>query len=193
MERPRPELRPSPRADQARVEHAFTLIELLVVMIIIAILMAIAVPTFLAQKSNAVKSKTLQNIEMMKDAIEACAVGNQDGSYTGCSEHVDLFRFEPSLQQLPICCPSGVQLDSYDVNGVVDGVRRAVPVPGEYVMGYEFITWLKDGDKKVWFQLVHWDDGTVSRRCGEGLVFPAMNTSPSPGVPGSRVCTTGKW
>src|SRR5688500_11309025 len=62
-------------------EGGFTLIELLVVMIIIAILMAVAVPTFLSQKQNAVATKTKSNIKQIVTAIESCAASNVTGQY----------------------------------------------------------------------------------------------------------------
>ena len=49
-----------------RGEGGFTLIELLVVMIIIAILMAVAVPTFLKQKQTAVATKAKANIRQVQ-------------------------------------------------------------------------------------------------------------------------------
>ena len=54
-----------------RSEGAFTLIELLVVMIIIAILMAVAIPTCLSQKNTAVKTAAIANMKQFTNALES--------------------------------------------------------------------------------------------------------------------------
>ena len=81
-----------------RGEGGFTLIELLVVMIIIAILMAVAVPTFLKQKQNAVRTQATANIKQIVNAVEACATDNIDGSYTNCNSKAAVLTAEPSLK-----------------------------------------------------------------------------------------------
>lgn len=175
-------------------ERGFTLIELLVVMIIIAILMAIAVPTFLAQKSTARKTQLLENIHNIQQAIESCAASNTDGSYAGCTEHVYIQKYEKSLADLPICCPdANRQAGEFDLNGVADGDEIVwVATPTQQLYGYEIDTWMQDGDHDIWFQVAHWTDGTITRKCGEGK-RPTFRTTPEPGVPGSRACPTGKW
>ncbi|MCZ4495566.1 MAG: hypothetical protein JWM25_149 [Thermoleophilia bacterium] len=177
---------------RARRERGFTLIELLVVMIIISILMAIAVPTFLSQKSNARRSQALSNVHMIQQAIEACSASRSEGTYTGCTEHSPLYVFEPSLKHLPKCCSSKIE-GEFDINGITAaGGRFGSPGPTDEVHGYEIFTWFNDGDTPVWFQLVHWDDGTVTKNCGAGM-RPTWSKSKGVGVPGSRVCTTGTW
>lgn len=183
-----------PRRRVSRPERGFTLIELLVVMIIIAILMAVAVPTFLAQKSTARKTQLLGNIHNIQQAIESCATNNTDGSYAGCTEHVYIQNYEKSLKDLPICCPDATrQAGEFDLNGVdTDDAIVWVATPTQKLHGYEIDTWMQDGDHEIWFQVAHWSDGTITRKCGEGK-RPTFRKTPEPGVPGSRACPTGNW
>jgi prepilin-type N-terminal cleavage/methylation domain-containing protein len=179
-----------------RTETAFTLIELLVVMVIVAILMAVAVPTFLSQKSSARRTQVLSNFKMIQDALETCAASRNgsDGTYGGCTEHTQLQAYEKGIAQLEICCPSGsVVLNTYDINGIAGGVRRLTPVDTDNVEGYELIAWVKDGDKAIWFQLLHWSDGGITKRCGEGKVLPPFTATPGTAVAGSRMCRDGSW
>ena len=74
---------------QARIakgssEGGLTLIELLVVIIIIAILAAIAIPVFLAQREKGWKSQLESALKNSATAIESYATEN-NGSYAGAS------------------------------------------------------------------------------------------------------------
>jgi type IV pilus assembly protein PilA len=84
----------------ARDEKGFTLIELLVVILIIGILAAIAIPSFLSQKSKAsdAAAKTLAHTSEV--AMETYAT-DHTGSYAGVSAPADVKAVEQSINITP--------------------------------------------------------------------------------------------
>ena len=65
-----------------RDERGFTLIELLVVVIIIGVLAAIAIPTFLAQRERAYEATIESDVRNLAAAATSCSADN-GGSYAG--------------------------------------------------------------------------------------------------------------
>jgi type IV pilus assembly protein PilA len=81
---------------RSKEEGGFTLIELLVVILIIGILAAIAIPSFLSQKSKATDSSAKELARTAQTTAETYAT-DHSGSYTGISV-TELNKYEGSIQ-----------------------------------------------------------------------------------------------
>jgi type IV pilus assembly protein PilA len=84
-------------------QGGFTLIELLVVILIVGILSAIAIPTFLSQKGKADDAGAKTQVGTMQTAIETYSTEN-NGSYKGASVP-ELQKIEPSLKETNTALP----------------------------------------------------------------------------------------
>jgi type IV pilus assembly protein PilA len=82
-------------AVRVRAQGGFTLIELLVVIMIIGILAAIALPSFLSQKKKADDAQAISLARNAETAMESFGTSNQ-GSYSGASAS-SLHSIEPAI------------------------------------------------------------------------------------------------
>ncbi len=140
-------------------ERGFTLIELLVVMIIIAILMAVAVPTFLRQKQSAIGTKAKANIKTIVTAVESCAASNIDGKYhssstagaADCTDTENLKAQEPAVGEL---------LETGDGAGATFTVNA-----GADAFGYSVVATVPASGGTATITETHTDGGQVTKTC----------------------------
>ena len=96
-------------------EQGFTLIELLVVILIIGILAAVAIPTFLNQRGKAYDSNAQSMVKSAQIAEETYATSN-NGAYT--ASKTALIAIDPSLgdtSAATLGTPTGVTSSGYTV------------------------------------------------------------------------------
>jgi type IV pilus assembly protein PilA len=126
-------------------EGGFTLIELLVVILIIGILAAIAIPSFLSQKSKATDSSAKELARTAQTTAETYAT-DHGGSYTGMSA-AELQNDEKTIS---IGCPSSANAC----------LKAVTPEAGGE--GYTVTTEATDGHT---FSIKRLANGTTERNC----------------------------
>src|SRR5690348_17580164 len=88
-----------------RTRKGFTLIELLVVVLILAILMAVALPLYLSAVADSQKKTCRANMQTIANAVQAARVKSVAADYSAYVGAVTT-TLEPDLQAVPVC-PNG--------------------------------------------------------------------------------------
>jgi type IV pilus assembly protein PilA len=120
------------RISRSRNEGGFTLIELLVVIIIIGILLAIAIPSYMKFRDRANKSAAQANVRSSIPAVEAYFADNN--TYTGATLAYLQTTYDQGVKNIVIqsatattyCVQSTVGAETFNKNGpgadIVSGV-----------------------------------------------------------------------
>jgi type IV pilus assembly protein PilA len=131
-------------------EDGFTLIELLTVILIIGILAAIAIPSFLNQKSKAYDASAKELARTAETTAETYST-DHEGAYKGMNEK-ELEKYESSLEK----CPSKVSEQS-------NACLLSAAAEGSGSEGYKLITRAANsGDE---FTIKREASGTIVRTC----------------------------
>ncbi len=115
--------------EKAASEQGFTLVELLVVMLILALLAAIAIPSFFNQRDKAQDSEAKATAKSASTAMETYSTDN-GGKYTGATA-ANLKVIEETLDPAKFSVTVDASGDGYTVTGTSDtknsfSIKRAV-------------------------------------------------------------------
>ncbi len=113
------------RGRLAKEESGFTLIELLVVLVIIGVLLAIAVPSYLGFKQRAEKRAADSNVRAAIPAMEAFYSDN--GTYAGATLGVLQASYDAGLASVTV---SGLSTTGYTIAYTEGNCTATVTGPG---------------------------------------------------------------
>ena len=125
---------------QARRARGFTLIELLVVVLILSILMAVALPLYLASQKNAEKGTCRANMQTIANAVQAQKVNDRAANYATEIGATVGAGVEKDLQSTPVCPNGGTYtvLNGVSADNTTFQVHCSVAahdVPGDFQPG----------------------------------------------------------
>jgi type IV pilus assembly protein PilA len=109
-------------------EDGFTLIELLVVVLILGLLAALAIPSFINQSSKANDSEAKNNLQVTQRAMETYYLDHNTyatANMNAASDPDSLLRLEPTLVDTPTPWISAQATSSYTIR-VVSEARTPV-------------------------------------------------------------------
>jgi type IV pilus assembly protein PilA len=116
-----------------RAENGFSLVELMMVVLIIVVLMAIAVPTFMSARDTARDRAVGQNVRNALTAVRAA--GSDTGGYKEMV-HADLPINEPQLQWMTGDTPS---ISPISMSVTIDNANQVVTIAALHETGDCFL------------------------------------------------------
>src|SRR5260221_223032 len=129
-----------PQLRVSRAKSGFTLIELLVTILILAILMATALPLYLSAVAYSQKRTCRENMRTIGNAVQAdyCAKKRSDYTfYTGGGGNVTVAKC-PDLQAVPVCPTGGdYKIHPGTITGAPFLVRCSTGLHGDYNYGVD--------------------------------------------------------
>lgn len=110
-----------------RKSRGFTLIELLVVVLILAILMAVALPLYLNAVADSQLKTCRSNMQTIANAVQAARVKAVASDYSAYAGAVST-TLEPDLQGVPVC-PNAGTYSVITTGTTTDAKNNTVTVP----------------------------------------------------------------